>query len=690
MEEINKLNFSIDEFKNNYWYSKNIDIPQFVKNIEPNITEEQFFNKLLLNVFNTCDLFINQKMSQFLILDITLEQIKDILGEQRVKNFISSVYTEIKYRIASEKFPEFSQRDKLITSNFSLAQAGREFNNFQGLLSPEAIAYLTSPSWIDLKFKKDDYLNIVSIIEKLNLFDNRIEKLLKDNSELDENLKTSFLTFKSNQETKNINLQDEINKKQNLIENKILGFLNKNVLNDNELGNNDGEYLNINFGDSGSDIGITLKSEYFNTTIEPSGIQIENVSEGMSYLDSSNLEFKDSENKTISKLTAQNLNLLLNNLDKTKSLEDKFNLFDNRIEKLLKYNSESDENLKLSFSKFKSEQLEINDKKENKLSDNVRNFLNNNINSPDYLGLEDGDDYVKITFDNDELGMDVCQEQYRTYIRPEGIEILGAGKGIDLSYDKISFPHPDDESKPKQTINYENVEKWNTSIKKAINNENKISDIYNKLKNDTSINLYESLKTLFQCQEWDIDDKQNKTIDNFYQWYLEDDTILNVIFQDKEKNIAMSLKNEDNEDMFLDFSNTEQCWIRNHPFIDDAELRAQLGKKQDQDLWIKLKSDDNYSLINFSKEQSKIRFGSNLSQGFISNFFFDRERDGRNIVRYIEKENETFLNLTPALQGDTHVEIGIKNSNKYISLKIDNEELFLDKTKLLKLKSLLS
>jgi len=42
------------------------------------------------------------------------------------------------------------------------------------------------------------------------------------------------------------------------------------------------------------------------------------------------------------------------------------------------------------------------------------------------------------------------------------------------------------------------------------------------------------------------------------------------------------------------------------------------------------------------------------------------------------------------LQGDTHVEIGMKNSNKYINLKIDNEELLLDKTKLLKLKSLLS
>lgn len=240
-----------------------------------------------------------------------------------------------------------------------------------------------------------------------------------------------------------------------------------------------------------------------------------------------------------------------------------------------------------------------------------------------------------------------------------------------------------------ETLQNEQKTKLEALGAKTINNENKISDIYNKLKNDTSINLYESLKTLFQCEEWDIEDKQNKTIEDFYQWCLVDDSCLHIIFQDKEKHIAMSLKNDDNKTMFLDFSNSEQYWIRNHPFIDDDELRAQLETKQDQDLWIKLKSDDSYSLINFSKEQSKIRFGSSLSQGYISNFFFDRERDERNIVRYIETESTTFLNLTPALQGDTHIEVGIKSS-KYIELKVDGEKVLLTKEKIVKLRNLLN
>lgn len=656
---IDKLNFNIDEFKNNYWYSKKIEIPQFIKNIQPDITENELFDKLLFNVFQTCDLFINQKMSQFLALDLTLEQITEILSQQRVSNFISSVYTEIKYRLATEKFPEFSQKDKLITSNFSLATAGREFNNFQSLLSAEAIAYLSYPSWNDLRINgKDDYVNIL--------------EYLKTNND-----KTNNILDKFNEKIKKID------------------------------------------------------------------------------------EFKNK----------------LNSVDESCN---KLNEFDTKIEKLLKDNSESDENLKLSFSKFKSDQLEINDKKENKLSDNVRNFLNNNIESPDYLGPKDGDDYLKITFDNDELGMDVCGEQYQTFIRPEGIKIASAREGIDLSYDEISFPHPDDESKPKQTINYENVEKWNTSIakvisldkdiedikklnsneiktkiekvssdveniiprvstienlqseqqlkfktlsEKSINNENNILDILNKIKNinnsagnESNVSNFNSLeifKKIYPNYELKKIESFNDILDaeKLLEYLRKNDFLGLIIYVD---NAVIALFERKSTQLDGHEQKIGQITFVGLPFensiiIDEEELPEEyrsinlslalyhiiklnknLENKQDKTFGLDFGSDDAYTLINFSKPQTKIRIGSNANQGYISNFFFDRERDGRNIVRYIEKENETFLNLTPALQSDTHVEIGIKNSNKYISLKIDNEELLLDKTKLLKLKSLLS
>lgn len=610
---IDKLNFNIDEFKNNYWYSKQIEIPQFIKNIQPDITENELFDKLLFNVFQTCDLFINQKMSQFLALDLTLEQIIEILGKQRVSNFISSVYTEIKYRLATEKFPEFSQKDKLITSNFSLATAGREFNNFQSLLCSESIAYLSYPSWNDLKINgKDDYVNIL--------------EYLKTNND-----KTNNILDKFNEKIKKID------------------------------------------------------------------------------------EFKNK----------------LNSVDET---FNKLNEFDSKIEKLLLDNSQSDENLKLSFSTFKTDQEVINKQsiekinnlgndKENKLSDNVRNFLNKNIESPDYLGPKGGDDYLKITFDNDELGVDVCGEKYQTFVRPEGVTIESAGTGIDLSYDEISFPHPDDESKPKQTINYETVEKWNASSVKAINNENNILDILNKIKNinnsasnennTNNFNSLEIFKKIYPDYELKKIEDLND-IPNNEKWleYLRDSNIVGLIFYVNDKVIVLfekKITQLDGNQYKIGQITFVGLPFENSIIIDEEELpekykginlslalyhiiklNKNLENKQDKIIGIDLGSDDSYTLINFSKPQTKVRFGANANQGYISNFFFDRERDGRNIVRYIEKENETFLNLTPGLQSDTHIEIGIKNSNKYISLKIDNEELLLDKTKLLKLKSLLS
>ena len=362
---IDKLNFNIDEFKNNYWYSKTIEIPQFIKNIEPNISEIDLFNKLLFNVFQTCDLFINQKMSQFLALDLTLEQITEILGKQRVSNFICSVYTEIKYRLATEKFPEFSQKDKLITSNFSLAAVGREYNNFQSLLSSEAIAYLTYPSWNDLKINKDDYLNITSVLEKLNQFDSKIEKLLKDNSDSDENLKLSFSKFKSEQ----LEIND---KKENKLSDNVRNFINKNIESPDYLGPKDGDdYLKLTFDND--ELGVIVHGEEYQTYIHPGDIHID-YSGANIRLCEGDISFSHSEDdfKTKQTINYDKLKSLYENLEKTKSIEskvnsfdpalEKLNQFDSKIEKLLKDNSDSDENLKLSFSKFKSEQLEINDK----------------------------------------------------------------------------------------------------------------------------------------------------------------------------------------------------------------------------------------------------------------------------------------------------------------------------------------
>lgn len=243
-----------------------------------------------------------------------------------------------------------------------------------------------------------------------------------------------------------------------------------------------------------------------------------------------------------------------------------------------------------------------------------------------------------------------------------------------------------------ETLQNEQKTKLETLGVKTINNENKISDIYNKLKNDTNINLYESLKTLFGCLDASSQNENIKTINDFKDLYDEDDSIVNLIFKDKDNKIAMYLKSEDNNNYFFDFSNmtTDTHFLKDHPFIDDDKLEKELVKKQDKVDGLNFSSDNSNSLIDFTKTQTNIRIGSNTNSGYKSNLFIDRNRDGKNILRYIETNSKIFTILTPAMQGNTDIEIANDNGVKYISLKIDGEELKLTKEKLIKLRNLLN
>ena len=154
----------------------------------------------------------------------------------------------------------------------------------------------------------------------------------------------------------------------------------------------------------------------------------------------------------------------------------------------------------------------------------------------------------------------------------------------------------------------------------------------------------------------------------------------------------MYLKSQGNQNYFFDFSNPkdETQFLKDHPFIDDDKLEKKLIKKQDKVDGLNFYSNNGYSLIHYTKPQTNIRIGSNTNSGYKSNLFIDRDRDGANIFRYIETNSKVFTILTPALQGDTDIEIANDNGDKYISLKIDREELKLTKEKIIKLRNLLN
>lgn len=410
----------------------------------------------------------------------------------------------------------------------------------------------------------------------------------------------------------------------------------------------------------------------------------------------------DLEKETKEKLT--NLNIKVDNyLEKYYELkrqyEANFASLQSELQKLKdkkdEFNIETLKTIFLELTKFEEFKNEVNTFK-NEVQEFKNSYLENKQETNSkleelkikFLELEakiyyiDTDNFVKISkFENFKNELNEKLKDFdNTKIKNDILKITSQ---ITTIFDRLS---------KVETLQNEQKTKLETLGTKTINNENKISDIYNKLKKDTSINLYESLKKLFNCEDASTQSENIKTIEDFKDLYDGDDGIINVIFKDKDNNIAMYLKSEDHNNYFFDFSNAtaNTHFLKDHPFIDDDKLEKELVKKQGKVDGLNFSSDNNYSLIHYTKPQTNIRIGSNTNSGYKSNLFIDRDRDGENIFRYIETNSKVFAILTPTMQGDTDIEIANDNGSKYISLKIDREELKLTKEKLIKLRNLLN
>ena len=147
MELYKPLAISLEEFKKDYWLNNSIKIPrEFMRNNE-NLNEEQFFALAMRNIYDTCDLAINQCMSYFLAKSKTLKELTEQIGEERVKNFKSACYYELYYRLANENFPEFVNKQYLSTNAFNINNDLRDFSNFSKLLNDVSLKLLAYPVW---------------------------------------------------------------------------------------------------------------------------------------------------------------------------------------------------------------------------------------------------------------------------------------------------------------------------------------------------------------------------------------------------------------------------------------------------------------------------------------------------------------------------------------------------------------
>lgn len=179
MINIKSLNIAIDEFKEKYWYGKKIEIPNFIKALNSDITEEQLFNKLASNIANTCDIFINQALSNGIGNLEQYKKIVDLIGISKITNFKCAVYTELKYRLANQIFPEFQQKQHYLPQQFSIS-GGRDFNSIRELLSFEAIAFLRLNDWAQINNSICDAK--VDLLNKLSETNSELNKMINQNS----------------------------------------------------------------------------------------------------------------------------------------------------------------------------------------------------------------------------------------------------------------------------------------------------------------------------------------------------------------------------------------------------------------------------------------------------------------------------------------------------------------------------
>ena len=215
MIDIKSLNITINEFKEKYWYGKNIEIPNFIKVLNSDIAEEQLFNKLASNIANTCDIFIDQALSNGIGSLNEYNKILELIGTSKINNFKCAVYTELKYRLANQIFPEFQQKQRYLPQQFSIS-GGRDFNSIRELLSFEAIAFLRLNDWAQINNSICDAK--VDLLNKLNEAISELNKMINQNSTNIENNTQMLIEYGHKVDDINLNTKANSEKLTNIEE----------------------------------------------------------------------------------------------------------------------------------------------------------------------------------------------------------------------------------------------------------------------------------------------------------------------------------------------------------------------------------------------------------------------------------------------------------------------------------------
>lgn len=190
---INWLDISLENYNNYSNISNNFFIPAKLKRFYNEENEEeiaQCFVNVVCSIFSQIDLIVGLRVSWAFENTSTKEDFSRLISEFRKNNLKKAIYEEINFRLLSNSFPEFNNRQDLISNNINKIGLGKDYSTIESLLSPLAAGYIISSAWnkIELESRANNISYFDFLDKNIKKLNDQVLELKTEISKIDEKI----------------------------------------------------------------------------------------------------------------------------------------------------------------------------------------------------------------------------------------------------------------------------------------------------------------------------------------------------------------------------------------------------------------------------------------------------------------------------------------------------------------------
>lgn len=190
---INWLDISLENYNNYSNISNNFFIPAKLKRFYNEENEEEIarcFVNVVCSIFSQIDLIVGLRISWALENTSTKEDFSRLISEFRKNNLKKAIYEEINFRLLSNSFPEFNNRQDLISNNINKIGLGKDYSTIESLLSPLAAGYIISSAWnkIELESRANNISYFDFLDKNIKKLNDQVLELKTEISKIDEKI----------------------------------------------------------------------------------------------------------------------------------------------------------------------------------------------------------------------------------------------------------------------------------------------------------------------------------------------------------------------------------------------------------------------------------------------------------------------------------------------------------------------